>query len=300
MSDPKISIGLMAYNEAEHITETLESILRQDLDGCEILIGDNASEDDTGRIAADYAARYPFVRHIRHERNVGSIQNFNRLVAQAQGQYFVLAGSHDLWSEGYVQPLRRALDADENAVLAFGLTQWIDASGERLELRSGLVDTSGGGPLARFNLTLWGNQHPMYGMYRLSALRKTRLQMEIVGSGAVMLCELALQGTFIVVPEVTWFRRANREPENRDQSLSRYYRILFSRPRRRILPHWRIPWAFLTLAFRPGLGHRARGVVVLSLPSVAARYLSSMWYDLRYLFGKRSGKKRETVPDAAG
>jgi glycosyltransferase involved in cell wall biosynthesis len=280
---PHVTIGIMAYNEENYLESTIESILKQPFSDYEIIIGDNASEDKTGEIAQRYAEQYEFIRYIRHPKNIGAIQNFNTIVKQSKGKYFVLAGAHDLWSENYLEKLAKKLDNNPDIVLAHGVTKWIDENGHDLNIPTGFIDTSGFGSIARFNLILWGNQNGLYGMYRLKELKKTRLQLEIFGSGAVMLGELALLGNIAVVPEVTWFRRKNRSTESNEERINRYFRVLFSKPKIRILPHWRIPLAYFTSIFHIKLSWINRVALILSISNVLLRYGISMIYDVKFL-----------------
>ena len=277
---PRVTVGIMAYNEEKHLAATLDSILSQSFSDYEIIIADNASEDDTSEIARAYAARNPFIRVLRHERNIGALQNFNTLVREARGEYFVLAGAHDLWSDNFLANLSRRLDEDPEVVLAYGITTWVDADGQPLDLKVGFIDTSGLDALARFNLVLWGNPYALYGMYRASALRKTRLQLEFIGSGVLLLSELAILGTFIVDQDVRWYRRQVRGPESTDQRIQRYYRVLFSKPRRRILPYWRVLPAYLGSILRIEIPFLLRLALLASAPNILLRFAKYMAYDV--------------------
>ncbi len=280
---PRVTIGIMAYNEDNYLESTIKSILKQPFSDYEIIIGDNASEDKTGEIAQRYAEQYEFIHHVRHPKNIGALQNFNTIAKESKGEYFVLAGAHDLWSENYLEELVKKLDNNPEVVLAHGVTKWIDEDGHDLNIPTGFIETSGFGPIARFNLILWGNQNSLYGMYRLKALKKTRLQLEILGSGAVMLGELALLGNIAVVPEVTWFRRKNRSTETNEERINRYFRMLFSTRKKRILPHWRIPLAYFTSIFYINLSWKKKVALILSMSNVLLRYGLLMGYDIKYL-----------------
>lgn len=281
---PLITVGVMAYNEEKHLASTLDSILQQPFDDYEIIVADNASEDGTGDIAARYAATDERIRHIRHERNIGALQNCNSLVHNARGQYFVLAGAHDLWSDNFLRDLYQVLEDRPDAVLAHGRTVWIDEAGEKLDRESGYIDTSGANVIARFNMTIWGNQHAMYGMYRLDAMRKTRLQLEFVGSGAVFLGELALLGDIIVVPEAIWYRRENRAPETMQDKIARYYRTLFAVPKKPLLPHWHIPAAYFTGILKADISVTKKFLLMFSLINVLIHYRAPLLWDIRSLF----------------
>ena len=67
MPAPPVSVYIPAYNVAEFLPQSIESLLSQTLPPDEILVIDDGSRDTTPEIAA----RYPQVTLIRHEKNQG-------------------------------------------------------------------------------------------------------------------------------------------------------------------------------------------------------------------------------------
>lgn len=281
---PSVTIGVMVYNEEQYLKATLDSILQQAYGDCEILISDNASTDATAEIAQHYADLHPQIRLHRQPRNVGAILNFHTLVEKARGQYFVLAGAHDLWSPNYLSELVSVLEINDTAVMAYGRTIWIDSAAQPVGKRVSFVDTSDLNVVARFNITIWSNQHALYGMYRLDALRKCRTNMLMIGNGALLLAELALLGPSIVVPDVIWYRRAVRDVETREQRLNRYFVMLFPDDRVRLLPHWRIPIEHVRAVWRANLKPTAKLEALLCCGSVFVLHSRNMAADVYHLF----------------
>jgi glycosyltransferase involved in cell wall biosynthesis len=281
---PRVTIGLLVRNEGKFLKETFDSILAQDFRNFEILVGDNASTDDTSKIANEYASKYPFIHHMRHSQNIGAQENFNYLIRSSHSEFFLPAGGHDLWSKNFLSELSNALDTNPMAVLAYAPTAWIDEDGKQTGLRSGFVDTSGLKLVARFNMVMWCHQNAIYGLYRMSALQKTRLILPLVASDTVLLCELSLLGDLIVAPSATWFRRINREKENWSARMDRYSKQLFPHKKMGVLPHWRVPWAFITAVWRePSIGWQ-RLPLLLSAMNSFLRVSKGMVYDIRDLF----------------
>lgn len=68
---PLISIIIPAFNEEERLPATLSEIasfVEAQSFITEVLVVDNASADRTGKIAEDFASRYPFIRHLYEAR----------------------------------------------------------------------------------------------------------------------------------------------------------------------------------------------------------------------------------------
>ncbi len=82
-TSPLLSIGLFVHNGEEHLTEQIDSLLRQTFEDFELIIGDNASTDRTEEICRDFAARDQRIRYIRRDRNYGATQNANLLFGVA-------------------------------------------------------------------------------------------------------------------------------------------------------------------------------------------------------------------------
>ena len=68
MSEPFVSVVTPVYNTGEFIEQAIRSVLEQTYQNFEYIICNNHSTDDTGDIAARYAALDPRIRVV-HPRN---------------------------------------------------------------------------------------------------------------------------------------------------------------------------------------------------------------------------------------
>lgn len=84
------------YNGSAFIRVAIDSILNQTFTDFELVISDNASEDDTQQICEQYVASDPRVKFSRVDENLGVMPNFNRVWELSSGKYFKWA-SHDDW-----------------------------------------------------------------------------------------------------------------------------------------------------------------------------------------------------------
>jgi len=69
-----ISVFFPCYNEQENVGRTVEKaleVMQQFEADCEVIIVDDGSSDDTGRIADEIAGRDGRVKVVRHPRNLG-------------------------------------------------------------------------------------------------------------------------------------------------------------------------------------------------------------------------------------
>ena len=87
MDKPLLSICIPTYNRSKYLKNSIESIICQQefLDGkVEIVISDNASEDDTPSVVKAYTDRYCNIHYHRNSENVRD-QNFPIAVSHAHG-----------------------------------------------------------------------------------------------------------------------------------------------------------------------------------------------------------------------
>lgn len=101
MSD-LVSLITVNYNQTEVTCALLESIRRQDWRAVEVIVVDNGSRDNA---AAVLAARYPEVRFVRSERNLG-FAGGNRLgVAAATGDFLFFVNNDAELTPGCIDRL---------------------------------------------------------------------------------------------------------------------------------------------------------------------------------------------------
>lgn len=87
---PKLSVCVPTYNRSEYLAECLESIISSAKgfeDRVEIVVSDNASEDDTPAVMAKFCKAHPWIRYHRNDENIGGERNFRRAVELATADH---------------------------------------------------------------------------------------------------------------------------------------------------------------------------------------------------------------------
>ena len=90
----KVAVIIPAYNAADTLAVTVESVLAQTLSDIEIWIVDDGSEDDTGKIADEIAARDGRV-HIIHQKNQGAYMARVNALKRINSEYFAFVDADD-------------------------------------------------------------------------------------------------------------------------------------------------------------------------------------------------------------
>lgn len=99
----KISILIPVFNRQDYISDCIQSALNQTYQNIEVVIVDNASEDDTWGICLTFAAKDPRIRIFRNETNIGPVLNWKKCFDKAQGLYGKILFSDDLMSPDYLE-----------------------------------------------------------------------------------------------------------------------------------------------------------------------------------------------------
>ncbi len=102
-SNPRVSIGVPVYNGAATLDAMFRALLQQTFRDFEIIISDNASTDATAAICAKYAAQDARIRYFRQAKNIGAERNFEFVLDQARGPYFMWSASDDIRSQEFLE-----------------------------------------------------------------------------------------------------------------------------------------------------------------------------------------------------
>ncbi|HAF13536.1 MAG TPA: glycosyltransferase family 2 protein [Blastocatellia bacterium] len=199
-----VSIGVPVYNGARYLRSALDSLVAQDYADFEIIISDNASEDETEAICRDYAARDARIRYYRAERNMGPVWNAVRVYELARGEYFMLAAHDDLRHGQYLSRCVAELERNPRALFCCTGVNFIDVDGHDITdvfpVRS--LRPVGATPRERLRAlarsTFWLD---VYSLIRTPALQDTTFGQELWGGDILIVSALCLRGEVAEVPE---------------------------------------------------------------------------------------------------
>ncbi|MFC1843886.1 glycosyltransferase family 2 protein, partial [Thermodesulfobacteriota bacterium] len=108
MKIPLISIIVPTYNRSEMLRGAIESLLQQETDGkfsYEILIIDDASTDETGKVVGEIIKRSPgLVRYVKGEGK-GYTCALNRGLAESHGEWLALFDDDELARPDWLKEL---------------------------------------------------------------------------------------------------------------------------------------------------------------------------------------------------
>lgn len=91
----KISIIMPVYNSEKFLVESIESILKQSYEDFELILVNDGSSDNSGKICDDYRVRDERIK-VLHQTNKGQAEARNAGIIEAKGQWIMFVDSDDI------------------------------------------------------------------------------------------------------------------------------------------------------------------------------------------------------------
>lgn len=114
-----ISVVIPTHNQADVLSQTINSLLQQDLDDLEIIISDTAPTEASQEVMKNYKAQ-AIVNYYANETHRGSAANFNQAIAKARGEFILFQRPGDTLEPGALARLYRTLVAQPECGYVFG------------------------------------------------------------------------------------------------------------------------------------------------------------------------------------
>lgn len=205
-----ITIGMPVYNGAEFIVAALDSLLAQTFTDFELIISDNASTDATQSICEEYVLRDARIRYVRQPVNQGALTNFQFVLDQAKGKFFMWAAADDQWDPHWIMAIYSRIK-DERNTAGFGGLLHIGADSESIPhpANHAKLDFSGSQVLRKLKFYLAyegkGKANLFYALYPRKILQ--RIELSEYEFDYQILFSLLGQVSFVQVGEVCLYKR---------------------------------------------------------------------------------------------
>lgn len=282
---PRVSLAMPVYNGQNFIREAIEAILAQDYGDLELIITDNASQDQTEEICRGYAAEDNRIRYYRNERNLGAAPNYNRGFELARGEYLKWCPHDDFISPSFLSLCVEQLDARPDAALAFGYTQCIDHNSKPIiwpQNEMGTIDDPDPGRRFYRCITEAATNFPIFGLFRVDLLRRTTLHRSYYGSDRALTAETALLGPCLMVRDAIFYNREHPDRSINIKDLATRSRWQNGRSTRRAaMEHINLLTHLMEIARRhPDVIPPHKGVAALGKYALTGRQLGRYSLDL--------------------
>ncbi|MFA6074219.1 MAG: glycosyltransferase family 2 protein [Negativicutes bacterium] len=101
----KVSVVICTYNRAKRLRNTIESLLKQTYNNCELIVIDNASKDNTAVVIAEYEK----VKYVLESR-VGVSNARNAGIENSIGKYVAYIDDDETVNSEWIENMVRALE----------------------------------------------------------------------------------------------------------------------------------------------------------------------------------------------
>lgn len=118
-AQPLLTVAVPTYNGSKTIRNMLDILLPQVDERVEVLVSDNCSTDETPQIIAEYREKYPFIRYVRNEKNLGADGNFLQCAMLASGKFVMLISDDDIIIENALLNILTFLESNPDICLAY-------------------------------------------------------------------------------------------------------------------------------------------------------------------------------------
>lgn len=129
-----VSIVTPVYNAERFIEQTILSVMTQTYTDWELLLIDDCSTDNSGKIIQRYAQQDKRIKYHRLQKNSGAAVARNTAIALAQGEYLAFLDSDDLWIANKLE-LQLFFMKSHDAIFVFSRIRMIDQQGKILKER---------------------------------------------------------------------------------------------------------------------------------------------------------------------
>lgn len=130
---PWLSVIIPTYNGSKYLAAALDSVVVQQDSKIECVVIDDGSTDDTLTIVEDFQNRLN-IKLITKARAGNWVVNTNHALSLASGEYACFLHQDDLWLEGRLEQVKRAIAAYPQASMYLHDSVFIDESGKPLGL----------------------------------------------------------------------------------------------------------------------------------------------------------------------
>jgi glycosyltransferase involved in cell wall biosynthesis len=133
---PAVSVVIPCYEQAEYLTEAVESVVGQTYADWEIVIVDDGSTDATATVANDLIARHPAhpISLVR-QANQGLPGARNSGIAASRGRYILPLDADDVLMPEMLEKTAGLLDSDPSTAIAY--TDYVRFGGDRRRVETG-------------------------------------------------------------------------------------------------------------------------------------------------------------------
>ena len=117
----KVSVVIPVYNSEKYIEKCLESVINQTYKNIEIIIINDGSKDNTGKLVKRYKEKDERIIYLEQKNN-GVSSARNKAIQVSSGEYIIFVDSDDTVDKDYVKLLLSTIEKESLDIVACGYT----------------------------------------------------------------------------------------------------------------------------------------------------------------------------------
>lgn len=108
---PKVALVILNWNGKHFLEKFLPSVISCSYSNLEIIVGDNASTDDSINFLK---STYPSITILENDRNYGFAEGYNRVLNRVNAEYFILLNSDVEVTPEFINPIIELMETDKS------------------------------------------------------------------------------------------------------------------------------------------------------------------------------------------
>ncbi len=149
----KISVVVTNWNGLSLLKKYFLSVIESSDQASEIILADDASEDNSVAYVAELQKKYPQIKIISHPQNLGFGKNSNQAVTTAKGDYVVLLNNDIRPHPGYIKPTLTHFS--DPKIFGVGFAELHHENWARLKWSEGYLQHEPGTDIAKTHISGW-------------------------------------------------------------------------------------------------------------------------------------------------
>ena len=128
----KFSVLIPVYNTEKYLDECLQSVLNQTYQDFEIILVDDGSTDNSGKICDDYCQKHPDKIKVIHQQNQGQLASRCNAVKLSAGDYCIFVDADDLLVDNALSVLLKVSENSNPDMLIYSFVYENEDGTQRL------------------------------------------------------------------------------------------------------------------------------------------------------------------------
>ena len=119
--NPSVAVVILNWNGKAYLKQFLPGILLSEYDNLQIVVGDNASTDDSVSFLQE---NFPTVKIIQNDQNYGFAGGYNKVLERVEADYFILLNSDVEVTPNWIKPVIDLMESDAQIAAAQPKIKW--------------------------------------------------------------------------------------------------------------------------------------------------------------------------------